>query len=456
MMNTLMIFDLDGVLVDLKDTHFLTLNQAITDVVGFKHIISLSDHYKKFDGLSTYDKLNILSNDKELDKSKHKEINDKKQEYTIDYIISNVNPNLNITNLFKYLKENGYKIAIASNSVRNTIYSVLTKLEIIKYVDFVVSNEDVKQRKPNPEIYLKTMSYFGISPKNTIIVEDSPYGIEAAEKSGGNVIRVTDSSDLNIDKIKNKLEKLTKSTKTKWKGDNYKVVIPMAGLGSRFSQAGYTFPKPLIEVNGKPMIQVVVENLNIEAEFIFIVQREHYEKYNLNYLLNLIAPNCKIVQIDGLTDGAARTVLKAVDFIDNDSHLIIANSDQFIEWDSNRFYYSCEDEKVDGGILCFNATHPKWSYAKLDESGYISEVAEKKQISNNATVGVYYFNKGSDFVKSANKMIEKDIRTNNEFYVCPVYNEAIENGLKIKPYMCDKMWGIGTPEDLNIFLNEHK
>ena len=174
----------------------------------------------------------------------------------------------------------------------------------------------------------------------------------------------------------------------------------------------------------------------------------------MEYFLNNIAPGCKVIQIDGITEGAAITVLKAKEFIDNDSHLIIANSDQYIEGDMNRFYYSCEDSGVDGGILCFRSTHPKWSYAKANDDGNIIEVAEKNPISDMATVGVYYFNKGTDFVKSAEKMIEKNIRTNNEFYVAPVYNEAIEDGLTIKPFFCDKMWGIGTPEDLETFLKE--
>jgi dTDP-glucose pyrophosphorylase len=228
----------------------------------------------------------------------------------------------------------------------------------------------------------------------------------------------------------------------------------MAGAGSRFSLAGYTFPKPLIEVNNKPMIQVVIENLNIKANFIYIVQKEHYEKYNLKYLLNLITPNCEIVQVDGVTEGAACTTLLAKEYINNNKHLLIANSDQFVEWDSNSFYYSMTNDNLDGGMLTFKATHPKWSFVKLNENGYITEIAEKKPISDIATVGVYYWNKGSDYVKYAEQMIEKNIRVNNEFYVAPVYNEAISDGFKFKPYNIEKMWGLGTPEDLKNYL-EH-
>jgi dTDP-glucose pyrophosphorylase len=149
------------------------------------------------------------------------------------------------------------------------------------------------------------------------------------------------------------------------------------------------------------MIQVVVENLNIKANFIYLVQKAHYEKYNLKYLLNLITPNCKIVQVDGVTEGAACTTLLAKEYFDNDKHLLIANSDQFIEWDSANFYYAASDEKIDGSILTFEATHPKWSFVKLDKDGHLLELAEKKPISNIATVGIYHWSKGSDYVKYA-------------------------------------------------------
>ena len=143
-------------------------------------------------------------------------------------------------------------------------------------------------------------------------------------------------------------------------------------------------------------------------------------------------------------------------FIDNNESLVIANSDQFIEWDANSFMYSMVADDVDGGIVSFEATHPKWSFAKLNDEGFVSEVAEKKPISNIATVGIYYWAKGSDYVKYAEQMIRTDKRVNNEFYVCPVFNEAIEDKKKIKIFDIEKMWGLGTPEDLQIFLDRRQ
>jgi dTDP-glucose pyrophosphorylase len=329
-------------------------------------------------------------------------------------------------------------------------------------VDYFVSNEDVSRTKPYPEMYWKCMIALNALPKNTIIIEDSHIGRQGALDSGAHLLAVENAKEVNSEQmlqriydIMNTIEGTSKKS-LPWRDSKMNVLIPMAGAGSRFSAAGYTFPKPLIEVNGKPMIQVVVENLNIEANYIFLVQREHYEKYNLKYLLNLIAPNCKIVQVDGLTEGAACTTLLAKEYIDNDASLVMANSDQYVEWNSNECMYAFSADSIDGGILTFNATHPKWSYAKLDDNGFVSEVAEKKVISDQATVGIYYWRHGSDYVKYAEQMISKNIRTNNEFYVCPVFNQAIADGKKIRVKNIDKMWGIGTPEDLNYFLSNYK
>jgi dTDP-glucose pyrophosphorylase len=222
------------------------------------------------------------------------------------------------------------------------------------------------------------------------------------------------------------------------------VVIPMAGAGSRFSRIGIQTPKPLIPIGEslKPMIKLVVDNINLDAHYIFITQRSHYEKYNIGCMLNLIAPGCDIVQVDGLTEGAACTVLAARHLIDNDSPVLFANSDQFLEWSSARFLYQSMNN-VDGSIVTFTATDdPKWSFVRLDKDGFISEVAEKKPISDIATVGFYFWKKGSDFCHYADQMIEKNIRVNNEFYLAPVYNEAIiQGGKKFKIFPCDRMWG---------------
>lgn len=238
------------------------------------------------------------------------------------------------------------------------------------------------------------------------------------------------------------------------------VVIPMAGLGSRFEQAGYALPKPFIDVCGKPMIARVIDNLRIpKAQYVLIARREHIEQNSDVVLALLKEYPIRIVEIDGLTEGAACTILQARQYINNDSPLVLANCDQIIDIDINAFIQDNFDRGLDGSILTFtNADRdPKWSYAKPDANGIVVEVKEKVAISDYATVGVYLYTKGSDFVDGAIDMIARNERVKGEFYSCPVYNYVINNGKKIGIYNMkhSEMHGIGTPEDLNSYLQQH-
>ena len=449
------IFDLDGVLVEAKEIHYEALNEAL----GEKYMITWDEHLSRYDGLKTSQKLEMLTKDKGLPINLYEEVWINKQKLTIDKLRS-LSQSEQLIECMTSLTNDGYKIAVCSNSIRKTVLTVLSKLGIIEYVDLIISNEDVKNSKPHPEMYWKAISMMSFLPEQTLIVEDSPYGLLAASRSKSHILRVKSPTEVSYFNIIKKINKIkmgnTTTTTPKWKNEKLNILIPMAGAGSRFEQAGYTFPKPLIEVNGKPMIQVVVENLNIDANYIYVVQKSHREKYNLDTMLNLITPGCKIVEVDGITEGAACTALLVKEFINNDSPLFFANSDQFVEWDSNEFMYKMQESNCDGGIVTFKATHPKWSFAKIDDNGFVTEVAEKNPISDNATVGYYYWKLGSEFIKYAEQMIERNIRVNNEFYVCPVFNQAIEDCKKIRIFESAKMWGLGTPEDLKFYLENHR
>ncbi len=241
-------------------------------------------------------------------------------------------------------------------------------------------------------------------------------------------------------------------------GSMLNIVIPMAGKGSRFAENGYTLPKPLIEVHGKPMIQVVVENLspNTEHRFIFICQNEHIKKYDLATMLKKITKDPIILGIDGVTEGQVCTVLKAVDFINNDQPLMTANSDQFIDFDINEYLNYMENNKFDGLIMTMDANDPKWSFVKKDANGLVIETAEKKVISNEATVGIFNFRMGKYLVDSATAMIKDNVRVNNEFYTCPCYNYLIQQQKRIGTFSIgaenNGMYGLGIPADLNNFL----
>lgn len=239
----------------------------------------------------------------------------------------------------------------------------------------------------------------------------------------------------------------------------FNIVLPMAGRGSRFRQQGYKDSKPFIDVEGKPMIQRVIENLNIEFDknfkFIILCQKTDYIDYDFSIFNKMIGhDNIEVVQLNGITEGAACTLLTAKEFIDNKVPLLSFNSDQMIDYDPNETYSRLSLH--DGGMPCFKGQGPKWSYAKTDEDGYVIEVAEKKQISDDATAGYYYWSRGSDFVKYAEEMIEADDRLNNEFYVAPVYNYAVKAGKKIVITQVDRVYQMGTPEDLEEYLNGRK
>ncbi|VEJ47725.1 lipopolysaccharide biosynthesis protein [Campylobacter jejuni subsp. doylei] len=233
------------------------------------------------------------------------------------------------------------------------------------------------------------------------------------------------------------------------------IVIPMAGLGSRFAKAGFDKPKPFIDVLGKPMIVRVLENLKYKgARYILIARKEHLikEKKLIDEIKNNF--NVEFIAINKLTEGTACTVLYARKYINNNTPLMIANSDQIVDINIADFINDSFKRGLDGSILTFidKEENPKWSFAKLNND-LVVEVKEKEAISEFATVGIYFFNKGKIFVESAIDMIIENDRVNNEFYTCPVYNYAIKNGAKIGMYNIDfsKMHGIGTPGDLEIF-----
>ena len=232
------------------------------------------------------------------------------------------------------------------------------------------------------------------------------------------------------------------------------IVIPMAGLGSRFSKAGFKLPKPLIDVQGKHMIELIIENLTPleKHRFIFICQKSH-EKYNLSEILRKKTNNCEIIFTNEITDGALCTVLLGKEFITDDS-LMIANCDQYIDFDINIYLNKFHATNSDGFIMTMISQEDKWSYIDL-KNDLVSRVVEKKVISEFATVGIYNFKNGNEFKLAAFEMINKNERVNNEFYVAPVYNSLIENNMKIRHYNIGKpgsgMFGLGTPEDLKIF-----
>lgn len=232
------------------------------------------------------------------------------------------------------------------------------------------------------------------------------------------------------------------------------IIIPMAGLGDRFKQAGFNTIKPMISIMGKPMIQWTIESLGIDGNFIFILNNKNEYFNELRDLLIKISPKSIIIDIDYITEGPASSCLLAKDYINNDTPLLSLNCDQILTWDIDKFKDFLSSFKEDGFVVTYDNDTPKNSYVKLDEMGYAKEFAEKKVISKYSLNGIHYWAKGKDFVFAAESMIKKNIRVNNEFYIAPSYNELINSDKKITTYHIDKKehWSVGTPDDLNLFL----
>lgn len=467
------LFDLDGVLVNSRVLHYETFRDALQSVKPHIHL-SWIEHEQGFDGLSTRLKIKKLIADGVIQADEGDVLFQKKQALTMERLAQTIKPKPRLHLLLRTLQNQGFHLICCSNSIRATLESTLEKAEILSFFERIYSNEDVLEPKPSPEIYTKAMKDGGFQPDECLILEDSPIGRAAAYASRAHVLEIEDAEDLTDELIRQTLFCLQKDqhlyprSLPKGRPVTYHVVIPMAGEGSRFRDAGFQIPKPFLPVGGKPMVQWVLESMlpkeipinHYKIRFHLIVRTSHLLPNRLDKLFWDMPPNVSYTyhQTDGLTEGAACSVLLAENEIMNDEPLIIANSDQFMDWNPDRFYRSLLNPNYDGSIVTFYQPNPydvKWSYAKISPDDTITEVQEKKWISPYATVGIYGWKRGNDFVRYAKEMIAKNIRVKNEFYVCPVYNEAIQDGKMIRGNLCSGMWGLGTPEDLEVFQRNY-
>jgi len=439
----LFIFDLDGVLVDSKKIHFESLNLALSKF-DQKFVISEEEQKNIFEGLPTKEKLKLLTDLKGLPEHLYSEISEFKQKHSILFF-QKLKRDEDLFNIFKEIRQNGVSVAVASNCIKETVETCLRSLGIIDLVDLYLSNEDVDLSKPNPEIYLKVMKHFVCLPYDTTIFEDSVIGKTAALKSNARLVPIKNRSSITMDLIESELNREPKTIN---------VLIPMAGEGSRFFAAGYKDPKPMIDVDGKSMINLVHDNIGLDAHYIFVAKEEHINKYKLKEHIESFCKSFTLISQKDRLDGAAKSALLAKELIDSDSPLLIANADQYVLWDPKKTIESLIFSGIEGSILTFYSNEKKWSYVKKNIYGMVDKVAEKEVISNSATCGIYYWKSGSDFVRYAEKMIVNNIKTNNEFYICPVYNEAILDGKIINTIMVRGMAGLGTPEDLTKYLED--
>lgn len=428
------LFDLDGVLVDSFDIQYQSTIDAINNYTKIditakidKILKSTITTKKKLDYLVEQ---NIISNAQSLDI-----YNEKKK--IADNIFNNLIIDDEKVKLFSFLKKKKCKIAVVTNGNKNSAKIILKSLGLYNFLDLLISNEDVVNPKPHSEPYIKAISHFGGDLKNFIIFEDSETGLTSAYGTGCKVYKVENTNDINLSLIK-QMNNL-----------NRNILIPAAGLGSRFQKRGFKLQKPLIELENKTLIEHAVSSLDIEGNYIFVIRKlDNNSNIELITALRNIQPECKIIEIDYVTEGSASTCYLAKESIDNDDELIISNCDQILKWDSKKFLeYS---SNYDCSVLTYKSNEDKNSFIKTDENNKGIEIREKEVISDNALVGVHYFKKGSDFIKSYEHIFNNNIKFKNEYYVSTVCNHLINEGKELVNYSFQEnelYYSTGTPED---------
>jgi NDP-sugar pyrophosphorylase family protein len=236
------------------------------------------------------------------------------------------------------------------------------------------------------------------------------------------------------------------------------IVVPIVGMGKRFSEAGFQDPKPLIFVKGKEIVRHSIESFGIPGNYIFVI-RKGQRSSDLRSLLFDIMPDSQVIETEEMTEGAACSVLLARDLIDNNEELIIFNCDQRTEWDYRCFLDFCQNSEIEGVVTTYQHDNvvvgksSPFSFIKIDDNKNAVMLEEKFAISDLSLCGIHYWKRGRDFVESAAEMIRKDDRINNEFYVSRTYNYLIAKGKKIRHFPIPKgqFFSLGTPEDLKIF-----
>jgi len=444
------LFDLDGVLADATDWHYRAFNKSLLD--NGLEPISYDEHIEHFNGLPTIKKIELLRiKGIKIGSILEEKIQADKQKNTVLCIKQYCSPLPEKIELIDKLKELGCKIGVCTNSIRNTLDLILEKSNLEGF-DITLSNQDVDYPKPSPEIYLKAMRELGVLPEETLIIEDSPKGKKAAYDSGAHVLEVDNYYEVTLSKVLYELARISYQ--------NLQILIPMAGRGSRFARVGYTLPKPLIPVLGKSMIKYVIDNLHVKsATWHFVCLKDHIEKFKIDKeLIRYISDKdgkVSVIAQHGLKQGAACSASLAFKHLDKESPLMLANSDQFV--DLNIYDFLASGLNCDGAMMTFKSQHPKWSYASVKD-GFVSQVKEKVVISDNATSGIYLWNRAQDFIDGVNDMVKAGDMHNNEYYVAPSYNYCIKRGKKYRLFEIKRnaMWGLGTPEDLIRFVDHYE
>ena len=319
--------------------------------------ITRYEHLSDYNGLPTRKKLQMLSVEKGLPAALHNTLNRLKQVYTRDEILTRCRPVFEKEYMLSRLRKEGYRMAVCSNSIRESLQMMIHQSGLDEYFEFLVSNEDVTRPKPDPEIYTTAMAQaWRVAPAETIIVEDSPHGhrsrtpVGCAHLPGVRVHRrrLFQGSRRDRSRRTSPADGNGEDRRRNGGGGVIQIVVPMGGEGRQFAERGYTFPKPLVEVAGQPLIEIVVRNLtpSCDHQFVFVCRQEHIQSYALGDVLQLVAPGCRIVTMAKPTAGALCSVLLGMEHLEHEDELLVANADQWIDGPIDSFLDCCACEPV--------------------------------------------------------------------------------------------------------------
>lgn len=454
----LIVFDLDGVLVDSRPLHYRALNIAL-EALDPKYVITPEQHAATFDGHPTTVKLNMLHEARGLPRASFDAVWRAKQDATMTAIDETIVRNDRLCTVLSALKKRGFTLYVATNAIFCTAKQMLIRNGAFEYIDYLFSNEDVSMTKPHPEIYMKAMMRAKARPDQTLILEDSPLGRQAALASGAHLLPINVPDDVTLAAIDARVAEIdaaaareacgTSGTST----SNINVLVPIAGRGGTFRAPGNAFPKPLVDVAGKPMIQRVYENVRAPfgtQHFCFATRRDDNRQFRIDLMLRMLDPSCTVVTIDDHTRGAAETCLRAAhacEELRDDEPLMIVNGDQIVDWNIGHFIYCMEAKGIDAGMVTHRSIHPQWSYVTLGPDGFVDHVHEKEPRSDVAVAGIYYFRRGRDFFEAAEVALNASLTTGGEVYLSDVINTLIDTGKHVRHHMVSGFTSMATPAE---------
>jgi HAD superfamily hydrolase (TIGR01509 family) len=455
----LVVFDLDGVLVDSRDLHYEALNAAIEAEAGTQYVITRAEHESIYDGLSTNQKLRLMSLTKELPLEAHARIWQRKQELTDVLVRQQLAPVAHVTQLLQQLKRCGYPVAVASNCIRSSVRNILDSIGLLPYIDACFSNEDVAHAKPEPDIYIKACASFGLQPHQALVVEDSTKGFEAALRAGCHLLKVDGTASVTAAAVFRRLQEVDAAPVP------ITVVIPLAGNSPQAwldgpESAPAELPLFLTDVRGRPALEWAVRSIKsarFPMRFVFVVKDAQAAALKLESMCVKATgyEPTTVVRARAETLGALKTVLQARQLLAPGAPLLIFDGSHIVDWRAG----GCVDDvlcsRADGAVTVCSSSDPRWSYVRMQSnSNAVLEVHEKIAVSNSACSGLYFWRRAADFLEAADAVVAADTRTRGLFFLAPTFNHTIRGGAAVEAVPIAQTWSLRTASEVSFFA-EH-